>query len=580
VSQQEFLKYEASGIAGLLRTRTLSVPAYQRSYSWSTPAQYDVAGNELGADKRQVAEFWADLHGSFQNKLSYFLGTVVLAGGDNDDLGRKRVIDGQQRLATASLLMAAIRNRYNAGGEYRDGDATQQEFLGRYDKRARADLPKLILNTEDRDYYQRHVIQGQNVQPLNFSQRLLGEAYRYLQTKIDEFALQAGDEWAARLADLEAWLDESVQVVAIEVATESDAFMIFETLNDRGADLTVADLLKNYLFSQAGDRLDEVQANWSTTLANLGIERVGNQLFTTFARHLLSSKLGLVREREVYSKLKATVTGPDSAVEFTQELKDASRVYYAIIRSDSDYWSEYPSSVGNAADVVAELKIERYRPLVLAALVVFEPSEIRRFMPTLVSWSVRMLSIGNLSGGVAEAAFCDAAMAIRAGEVTSTEEILNKTKVGALIPSDSVFSAGFEAWRAVPRLSRYLLRCLELTERGEREPELVVNDDVDLVNLEHILPKNARDEDWPTFSLEDRRSFVDRVGNHVLLKKGVNDRIGNKGWVSKRPVLAASALLLTKDVASETDWLASSIDDRQRRLAGLAIRTWPRLPRL
>lgn len=322
----KFLQYEASGIAALLRTRTLAVPAYQRSYSWSTAAGSAVT-RDAGSDKQQVVEFWDDLHSSFTNEISYFLGTVVLAGGDDDDLGRKSVIDGQQRLATASLLLAAIRNRYEAGGETDDANSTQQEFLGRYDKRARADLPKLILNTEDRDYYQRHIIRGEDLKPSNFSQRLLSEAYEYLQVKVDEFAKAHGDNWATKLAELESWLDNSVQVVAIVVATEADAFMIFETLNDRGADLTVADLLKNYLFSQSGDRLDEVQANWLTTLGNLGIEKVGNQLFTTFARHLLSSKFGLVREREVYGKLKSVVEDPGSTVNFTQELKQASRLY-------------------------------------------------------------------------------------------------------------------------------------------------------------------------------------------------------------------------------------------------------------
>lgn len=578
MSQNEFLQYEASGIAGLLRTRTLAVPAYQRSYSWSTKSK-SAAVRDVAADKQQVVEFWDDLHSSFTNKISYFLGTVVLAGSGEDGLGRKSVIDGQQRLATASLLLAAIRNRYRAGGELDDANATQQEFLGKYDKRARSDLPKLILNSEDRDYYQRHVIRNETLVPINFSQRLLGEAYEYLQGKVDDFATSHGTNWQAKLGELETWLDESVQVVAIVVATEADAFMIFETLNDRGADLTIADLLKNFLFSQAGTRLDEVQAGWLATLSNLGIDKVGNQLFTTFARHLLSSKFGLVREREVYGKLKGVVKDPDSAVKFTQELNDTSRLYYAIIRSDSDYWSEFPGSVGSAADVVAELKIERYRPLVLAALATFSHEEVERFVPALVSWSVRMLSAGNLSGGVAEAAFCDAAVEIRQRRVTTTEEILTKTKVGSLVPSDAVFEAGFRDWRASPRLSRYLLRSLELTERGETEPELVVNDDVDLVNLEHILPRNAKDAEWPSFSLEDRRSYVDRIGNHVLLKKGVNDRIGNKGWASKQAVLAASALDLTKQAATESDWTASSIDARQRKLAALAVKAWPRQPR-
>jgi uncharacterized protein with ParB-like and HNH nuclease domain len=114
--QDDFLKYEASGIAALLRTRSLSVPFYQRSYSWRS-AESSGSGAETSDDKLQVVDYWTDLITSFHNKVSYFLGTVVLARGGAD--GRQLVIDGQQRLATTSLLLAAIRERFNAEGATR-----------------------------------------------------------------------------------------------------------------------------------------------------------------------------------------------------------------------------------------------------------------------------------------------------------------------------------------------------------------------------------------------------------------------------------------------------------------------------
>lgn len=226
-----------------------------------------------------------------------------------------------------------------------------------------------MLNTDDHDFFERRVVLREDLSPAGYSQELLKSAYEHLQSRVDAFAVAHGANWEAKLTELENWLDQSVQVVAITVPTEADAFLIFETLNDRGADLTVADLLKNYLFSQAGStRLAEVQKVWALTLANLGLEKVGNQLFTTFARHLLSSKYGLVRERDVYRKLKTIVSDAASAVQFAQELETTSKSYYAILHPDSDYWSDYSGKVANAADVIAELQIERYRPLILAVL--------------------------------------------------------------------------------------------------------------------------------------------------------------------------------------------------------------------
>ena len=91
------------------------------------------------------------------------------------------------------------------------------------------------------------------------------------------FARDSGTDWKVRLNDLLTYVDKDVQIVAIDVATQADAFLILETLNDRGADLTVADLLKNYLFSQAERRLDEVWDSWVKTLTNLDLDKVGNR---------------------------------------------------------------------------------------------------------------------------------------------------------------------------------------------------------------------------------------------------------------------------------------------------------------
>jgi uncharacterized protein with ParB-like and HNH nuclease domain len=287
--QDDFLKYEASGVAALLRTRSLGVPFYQRSYSWRT-TEVSNSGSPAGTEKVQVVDYWNDLISSFHSKTSYFLGTVVLARGGDE--GRQLVIDGQQRLTTTSLLLAAIRDRFALEGAEDFANSTQQDYLGKFDRRVGADRPKLILNTDDRALYETRVILGESFAPTNFSQQLLIASYEYLKDRVDEFVANHGTDWRGKLNELVDWLDTGAQIVAIDVATEADAFLIFETLNDRGADLTIADLLKNYLFKQAGARLDEVRDSWVATLTNLDIDRVGNQRFTNFARHLLSSRYG------------------------------------------------------------------------------------------------------------------------------------------------------------------------------------------------------------------------------------------------------------------------------------------------
>lgn len=571
-----FLDYRAVGIAGLLRSERLAVPPYQRSYSWRTQEDLRISS---ATSQAQVVEFWTDLRASYSNKSAYFLGTVVLAP-DPDGSGRKLVIDGQQRLATASLLLAAIRDRFKKSGEQNSAQSVQHEYLAQFDRQAKSERPKLVLNTDDRDYYTRRVIQSEEgLEAKNSSQKLIEDASTFLAQQVFDFAGQFGSAWEAKLNDFIEWLDDQVQVISISVSDEGDAFTIFETLNDRGADLTIADLLKNYLFKHGGNRVDEVRDSWTVTLSNLTSgDSPGNAAFGTFARHLLSSREGLVRQRDVYARMKRNVTNVDQAVAFAQELRDSSEVYRALADPDSDYWAGFPDSQRVTATVAAlsDLKIERYRPMVLAALDSFPPKEAQRFLHSLLNWSIRMLCVGGLGGGVSEAAFCDAAKEIRAGAVKTTSDLLGLARLEALVPTDAVFKAAFAEWSPPTTLSRYLLRALELRARGEAEPELIVNPNVDEVNLEHILPKNSTRGEWPQFTQDEARLFVGRLGNHCLLQKGPNGRLGNKAWSIKKPVLLRSSLLLTSEVGSAGDWTKDAIIERQTHLADMALTVWPR----
>ncbi len=125
------------------------------------------------------------------------------------------------------------------------------------------------------------------------------------------------------------------------------------------------------------------------------------------------------------------------------------------------------------------------------------------------------------------------------------------------------------------KLARYLLLAMERLASSEKQPELVVNEAVEDVNLEHVLPRRARQGEWDQFSVGQKRTYTNRLGNLALLRADNNVSIGNKPWAVKRPVLAASKLKLTSGIASNEEWTAKTIDDRQRELAALAIRTWP-----
>jgi len=443
-----------------------------------------------------------------------------------------------------------------------------------------ANLPLLILNTEDRDFFERVVVKKEmGVASTCQSQRLIGQAYDFFESRIGEFCKNAGANWKVRLNAFVDFLDTQAQVILISVDSEADAFLIFETLNDRGVDLTIADLLKNFLFSKAGSRIEELKRLWALTVNNLDASSAGSPLFTLFVRHYMSSKRGIVRERELYKRIKGGINSEAEAVVFATDLEKNSKLYFALSSAASDVWTTFNQTTKDAAEVLAELNLERYRPMLLAALANFSTPQIESLMPTMVAWSIRALAAGKMGGGVAEAAFCGAAKQISDGSITTVTQILADPQVALLIPSDSEFIASFKEWKVTRgSLARYLLRALEIQQIGDPQPELVVNPNVDHVNLEHILPKNAKTSDWPNFSDDEQRLYVHRLGNMALLKKGENNRIGNKAWAEKQPILATSSIKLTADAASESAWEISSIESRQEKFSKLAAIVWPRTP--
>ena len=94
-----------------------------------------------------------------------------------------------------------------------------------------------------------------------------------------------------------------------------DAFVMFETLNDRGLKTSQADLVKNHLLKEAGERRAEAQACWSTMRG--AIESLGDSdLIIDFLRHVCNLLYGQTRERDVFEKIKTSNKGSAHTVSF------------------------------------------------------------------------------------------------------------------------------------------------------------------------------------------------------------------------------------------------------------------------
>jgi hypothetical protein len=479
-------------------------------------------------------------------------------------------VDGQQRLATTTILLAKIRDHFAAVN-----DATHQDIDGQFlmnrDLRSREDLQKLQLNERDNDFFLHYVLRPATPKPLpqRDSHRAIIRACQICEQRVK--ALIDSSKSADILIDIVEFLRDQAKVIALTVPSDENAFVLFETLNDRGLDLALSDLLKNYLFRISGTRLPEVRNSW-VSMYSLFEATNKEGLVVDFIRQTYSSKNGLTREKELFGELKKEVTGKQQAVEFAEDLRKNAALFQALLSPSHPHWKNYSPSTARHVETINFLGLTRIRPLLLAILEKFSRPDVEVALKRSVSWAVRLTVVGGLGSGTIEEAFCQRAKEIRTDTIKDAES-LSKT-IEAVVPNDEVFLEAVKVFVvSKAKLARYLLQALERARSGESEPELVVNPDPDEINLEHVLPQNPETY-WPKVTPDEAAAFAYKLGNQVLLRKSENETLGNAGFAQKKPILSASTLKLTKEVGQETDWGPAQIKARQERLATLSLKVW------
>lgn len=551
------------GIGKLISAGRLRVPTNQREYAW---------------EEQHVEALCGDISDAMtEKKEAYFLGTVVL---ERTKDGSLQVVDGQQRLATTTILIAVIRDMMFGMDEARLAAGIEETYLFGLDIKTEEDTPKLQLNTKDHEFYQSHILakpsdpkRKSKVEKGPRSNLHVREAAVIIRKYLEDStkAMTA----AARKTHLKDWLsylDESAKLIVLTVPDDVNAYVMFETLNDRGLRVSQADLVKNYLFGQSGTRLPEAQAKWASMIRAL--ETVDKEDTAIDYLRLISTLInGLTRERQVFERIKPLTNSPVKAVTFLNTIEAFSADYVAMLNPEHYKWEGYHQGIRLSVSTLNLLGVTQIRHLMLAVAHHFNKEEAAKSFQLFVDWIVRMFIAGSGRVGRVENIYATLAHQIHSKTEIRTAQALAE-RMAPNIASDREFEEAFaRAYVSKTKLARYYLAKLEGTSLGKGSPELVPTADTAAVNLEHVLPIHATGSDAQVF--EEFRDYTSRLGNLVLLNAKANSIVGNDTFEAKRPILARSPFTLTKDVAVYEKWGVQEIDDRQAKLAKLAVRTWP-----
>lgn len=263
------------------------IPKYQREYTWG------------------YSEWQALYDDISENSIGYFIGSIICINTADAISPRLEVIDGQQRLTTLCLLLAAIYNKLKEYKEQLDEDQLDDLTSLRKSIICKKEQTKgLILIPQIQNYNQEDfaavmadngIIKVGQKKPF-FPLRKISRCYNYylgrLQQDINE-AIGRDEDPIECILEIKKKICRSM-LVKIEVSTHSDAYILFESLNNRGTPLTAIDLMKNLIMARAekvGLTVDDCFEQWKILLDDLSDDYATQERFFRHYYNAFKSKL-------------------------------------------------------------------------------------------------------------------------------------------------------------------------------------------------------------------------------------------------------------------------------------------------
>lgn len=538
------------------------IPDYQRPYAWTT---------------EQAGELFNDLISAMQDARvsgatsQYFLGSIVLIKADRDP--KSFVVDGQQRLSTLTILLAALRVLMPKSASfltkylYKEGNPEWGE-LNEYRLKARE---------EDAVFFRTYIQEQGGLERLvSSTDKLEDSRLRYRENA----SLLLEKAKALSPADLNAlwkFLANDCSLVVISTPDLEAAYRIFSVLNNRGLDLAPIDIIKAQVLglirTTAGDAKSRAYAKeWSRIESALGRDAFGDlfgHIRTIYAKQ--KQRATLVKEfQEHVTEYKAPIDLVDKVIEPYAEVWDFVRNADFEATEHAETINEHLSWL-NRVDfkdwvppALVYFKRFRQQPKLLAEFFASLERLTYFLLVTKVGINERIETYAALTKEI-EPDFDGDLAALKTLDLTDEQ----KRKFVTALDGD--------IYHDLPKARMALVLRLEaLSSDGSKQQTFAH------LSLEHVLPQTPRtDSEWlKWFPDEDQRNYwTNRLANLVPLHIRKNsaaqnfefDKKKNEYFVGKGTV---SPFVLTQEVRTKSEWTPTLLAERQQNLVGKLKKYW------
>lgn len=532
------------------------VPLFQRSYSWKL---------------KQWKTLWQDLLllPELEAGRQHFIGSVVMHPTNTVPTGVSKyaVIDGQQRLTTLFILLVALRDTARVAGHEQLAERINDTYLS--NKYAPVhERYKLLPTQADRAAFRQIADHASATEPVP---GLITEAFDYFRYQLN---LWVQNE-PGKAEEMLRLMLERLSLVSITLNDDDDPYLVFESLNAKGMQLTAADLIRNYLFMKIHpDQQDELNEQyWMPMQSALG------DSLTAFIWHYLMRNGGNVPQSDVYLSFRKATTGrevPEVLAELARYAPTYARMLHPELETQREAIQHALRRLHRTRLTVAYPLIMRFYDQVRHGGQM-EEATLLMVLDLLENFALRGFIARRGVGGANKSM---QTLASRTNQLDQQPEALLADIRAYLAtqnyPTDADVSKALQEQplyhHAGERHTRTKL-LLDTLEIGLSPKETVV---LSGLSIEHIMPQTltpAWREALGDNAEHDHQQFLHTLGNLTLT--GYNSELSNLPFADKQKLYADSNVGLNAELAAAPVWNAAAIQERGSRLAQRVLERWP-----
>ncbi len=547
--------------------RQYTIPVYQRNYDWN---------------KDNCETLFQDIKNLVHSEKKHFLGTIVQVQlEEKNGIKRYLIIDGQQRFTTLFLFIKALRD---CSSREMDQEACDEKLfnIDKFKDWSLDEQSRLKLKPIKSDNDQLLLLMNGKKDQMDKKSNIFIN-YDYF-VKLITNSINEGITIKDFLYGL-----ERLEVVMITLNEDKgdEPQVVFERINSTGLDLTLGDLIRNYVLMTDDNAEELYDKYWINIEEKLGRDRDAlSGYFVDYFNFLLPDAVSYKNAYDLFKKYaaKSKQTHEEILSGINKYVK-----YYAVFIKNS---SEYSDEINEKMSTFRIMKQSTIFPFLLNVFDDYEEKIIshetlNELLSFFISYTIRRYITGVGSNSLRgfyktlyKRIFDDKSLKNENDYLKAVYSFMLQLNTKDAVPSDSQFKNGLineKIYEKDGKICKYILYSIE--NFGSKEKV----DLTDLITIEHIMPQATKDN-WKNEIGSDydyvHEKYLHTLGNLTLT--GYNSELGTRDFKEKVQMLKdkkSKVIVLNEDIFTSNNWNKEAIEKRANHLADIVLKIFP-LPKL